>query len=170
MHNNTEKIRHAYKSKYNLNRENQVIPLMITDGEKWHDLVVKSFSALFRGITSKHDGEFYCLNCFQSYTTENKLKRDKQVCENHDYCYEEMPKEDNKILKYNIGEKSMKVPFIIYADLESLLEKMNIYHNNAEKSSVTKINKHNHLVIRYLHTAHLIQQKISLIIIEVKIA
>ena len=142
VHNNTEKIRHAYKSKYNLNRENQVIPLMITDGEKWHDLVVKSFSALFRGITSKHDGEFYCLNCFQSYTTENKLKRDKQVCENHDYCYEEMPKEDNKILKYNIGEKSMKVPFIIYADLESLLEKMNIYHNNAEKSSVTKINKH----------------------------
>ena len=74
MSNNTEKIRHAYKSNYNLNRKNQVIPLMITDGEKWHDLVVKSFSALFRGITSRHDGEFYCLNCFQSYTTENKLK------------------------------------------------------------------------------------------------
>ena len=36
-----------------------------------------------------------------------------------------MPEEDNKILKYNQGEKSMKVPFIIYADLESLLEKMN---------------------------------------------
>ena len=74
MSNNTEKIRHAYKSNYNLNRKNQVIPLMITDGENWHDLVVKSFSALFRGITSRHDGEFYCLNCFQSYTTENKLK------------------------------------------------------------------------------------------------
>ena len=34
-----------------------------------------------------------------------------------------MPEEDNKILKYNQGEKSMKVPFIIYADLECLLEK-----------------------------------------------
>ena len=34
-----------------------------------------------------------------------------------------MPNEDNKILKYNHGEKSMKVPFIIYADLECLLEK-----------------------------------------------
>ena len=31
---NTEKIRHAYKSKYNLYCENQVILLMITDGEK----------------------------------------------------------------------------------------------------------------------------------------
>ena len=36
-----------------------------------------------------------------------------------------MPKEDNKILKYNHLEKSMKVPFIIYADLEPLLEKIN---------------------------------------------
>ena len=53
-----------------------------------------------------------------------------------------MPEEDNKILKYNQGEKSMKVPFIIYADLESLLEKMNACHNNPEKSSTTKINKH----------------------------
>ena len=48
-----------------------------------------------------------------------------------------MPKEDNKILKYNHGEKSMKVPFIIYADLEPLLQKMNTYHNNPKKSSAT---------------------------------
>ena len=42
---NTEKIRHAYKSKYNLNCKNQVILLMITDGEKWHYLAVKSLSS-----------------------------------------------------------------------------------------------------------------------------
>ena len=53
-----------------------------------------------------------------------------------------MPEEDNKILKYNHGEKSTRVPFTIYADLESLLEKMNICHNNPENSSTTKINKH----------------------------
>ena len=51
-----------------------------------------------------------------------------------------MPEKDNKILKYNQGEKSMKVPFIIYADLESLIEKMKTCHNNLEKSSATKIN------------------------------
>ena len=32
----------------------------------------------------------------------------------------------------------MKVPFIIYVDLESLLQKMNTCHNNPEKSSTTK--------------------------------
>ena len=96
---NTGKIRHAYKSKYNLNRKNQVILLMITDGKKWHYLAVKSLSALFKGITSKKKGDFYCLNCFQSYKTENKLKKHEKVCENYVYCYVEMPEEDNKILK-----------------------------------------------------------------------
>ena len=46
-----------------------------------------------------------------------------------------------KIIKYQ-GEKSMKAPFIIYDDLESLLEEINTCHHNPEKSSTTKINKH----------------------------
>ena len=35
----------------------------------------------------EHDGDFYCLNCFQSFTTENKLKNHKKVCQNYDYSY-----------------------------------------------------------------------------------
>ena len=53
-----------------------------------------------------------------------------------------MPTKDNNIIKYNHGEKSMKVPFIIYADLECLLEKMSSCINNPNESSTTKINKH----------------------------
>ena len=53
-----------------------------------------------------------------------------------------MPKEGTKILKYKHGEKSMKAPFVIYVDLECLLEKINTCHNNPEKSSTTKINEH----------------------------
>ena len=70
---NKKTISLAYKSKYNHKRKNQVILLMITDGEKWHGLVVRSLSALFRGITSSNNGDFYCLNCFHSYRTHNKL-------------------------------------------------------------------------------------------------
>ena len=69
---NTKQIRLAYISKYNSKRNNQVILLMITDGEKWHYLAVKSISRLLRGITSNHNGDFYCLNCFHSYTTTKK--------------------------------------------------------------------------------------------------
>ena len=53
-----------------------------------------------------------------------------------------MPKDDKNILKYNHEKKSMKVPFIIYANMESLLETIDTYHSNAENSSATKINNH----------------------------
>ena len=115
---NTENVRLAYNSKYNFKRENQLILLMITDGQKWHYLAVKSLSELLRGITSDHNGNFYCLNCFHSYSIKNKLNKHEKVCNDQDYCYVEIPNEDNKIVKYNHVEKSIKVPFIIYAGLE----------------------------------------------------
>ena len=83
-------IRHAYKPKHNLTRENEVILLMITDGEKWHYLTVRSLIALLKGITSNHDGDFYCLNCFHFYRTKKALKKHMKVCEYNDYCYIEM--------------------------------------------------------------------------------
>ena len=53
-----------------------------------------------------------------------------------------MPNEDNKIIKYNEGEKSVRSPFIIYADLECLLEKINTCYNNPKELSTSEINKH----------------------------
>ena len=53
-----------------------------------------------------------------------------------------MPAKDNNIIKYNHGEKSMKLPFAIYADLECLQEKMSTCQNNPNKSPTTEINKH----------------------------
>ena len=139
---NTKKINIAHKSKNNLTHERQIILLMISDDQTWHYLVVKNLSGLLRGITSNHKEDFYCLNCFHSYRTENKLESHKKTCKNHDYCHVEMPTKDNNIIKYNHGEKSMKIPFIIYADLECLLEKMSTCINNPNESSTTKINKH----------------------------
>ena len=49
-----------------------------------------------------------------------------------------MPKEDNRVLKYNDGENSMKVLFIIYGNLESLLEKISTCYNSPKKPSATK--------------------------------
>ena len=51
---------------------------MITDREKWHYLTVKNLPELLRGITSTHKEDFYCLNCFCSYRTRNKLKAHKK--------------------------------------------------------------------------------------------
>ena len=80
----TTNISLAYKSKHNLTREEQVILLMITDGEKWHYIAVKRLSGLLRGITGNNNGDFYCLNCFHAYRTKNKLETHKKICENYD--------------------------------------------------------------------------------------
>ena len=37
-----KKINLTYKSKYNRKRKNQVVLLMITNGEKWHYIALKS--------------------------------------------------------------------------------------------------------------------------------
>ena len=75
-------IIHVYKSKHNHKRKNQVVLLVIIDGGKWHYTALKSeqtedgfirptksLSRLFKGITSNHKGDFYCLNCLHSFRT-----------------------------------------------------------------------------------------------------
>ena len=138
---NEKTINLAYKSKYNRKRENQVVLLMITNGkqsdefDKWHYIALKSvhtddrfnrpvriLSRLSRRITSNNHGDFYFLSCLHSFRTDTALKKHERLCGNNDYCHVKMPTEDN-ILKYNHGEKSLKVPFTIYADLECLLIK-----------------------------------------------
>ena len=75
---------------------------------------------------------------FHSYTTENKHRKHERICEDHDFCYVKMPYEDNNILEYVSGKKSLKVSFIIYADLECLLKKTDICLNNSDKSYTEK--------------------------------
>ena len=96
----------AYISKDNSNREKQVIPLMIPNGEKrevrseglWHYLAVHKLSALLTGITSKYQGNFCCLNCIHSFATEKKTKK---VCESKDFSNVFMPSEDPGVLELN---------------------------------------------------------------------
>ena len=46
---------------------------MIPNGDQWHYIAVKKLSALSRGITANHQGDFYCLNCLHCFATDNKL-------------------------------------------------------------------------------------------------
>ena len=97
---------------------------MIGDGIKYHYLAVTNLSGLLQGNSSNHRGDFYCLNCVNSYTTKNTLKKHEEICNNHYSCHIETPEWVNKIMKHNPGEKSLKAPFAIYLDLECLLKKV----------------------------------------------
>ena len=141
---------------------------MISDDDnRWHYLAVKSLPALLRGITSNHHGDFYCLNCFHSYTAHNKLKKHERVCNNHDYRRVDMPKDHEKI-KYLPRKRSLKVPFVIYADLECLLEKVQYCQNDLENSCTEKEAKHKPSGYHGVQYARLMIQKTDAIFIGEK--
>ena len=53
-----------------------------------------------------------------------------------------MPFEDIKVLEFNQYQISDKAPFIIYADLECLIEKIDGCKNNPENSFTAKLSGH----------------------------
>ena len=50
------------------------LPTQVKSEGRWHYLAVKKLAALLRGITSKNNGDFYCLNWLHSFRTKNKLQ------------------------------------------------------------------------------------------------
>ena len=82
------------------------------------------------------------MGCLYLFQTDNALKRHERLCGNNDYCPVEMPTKDNKTLKYNRKEKSVKAPFTIYADLGCLVIKEQSCQNNPNESHTERKAKH----------------------------
>ena len=128
----TQEKRQCYISKHNKERNTHANLLMITNGSaKWHYLAIKSISGLLRGITSTHNGDFYCLNCFHSNRTHNKLEEHEKMCLVNDFCNLKLPNEDHRYISSTPGKNTLKNPFIIYADLECLLFKIKSSNNTS---------------------------------------
>ena len=53
-----------------------------------------------------------------------------------------MPFDDTRILEFNQYQKSDKAPFIIQADLECIIEKIEGCKNNPRNSTTTKVSEH----------------------------
>ena len=100
------------------------------------------FTSIIYRNNIKSSWRFLFLNCFHSYRRLNKLKKHERVCNNHDYCDVDMPGEGKNISKYSPGGKSLKVPFIIYADLQCLLKKEQPCQNSPKNSYTQRKAKH----------------------------
>ena len=80
--------------------------------------------------------------CLHSFAIEKNPESHEKVWENKDFCNVMMPSKDTKILKFNQYRKSDEIPFIIYADLEYIIEKTDGCKNNPENSSTRKVREH----------------------------
>ena len=59
----------------------------------WSTFAVKKLSPLLSGITSKHDGDFYCVNFLHLFRAKTKIESHKKEYENKDFCNVVMPSE-----------------------------------------------------------------------------
>ena len=75
-----------------------------------------------------------------SLRTKNKIESLKSVCENKDFCYVILPSEDTKIWEFNHYQRSSKASFIIYANLEWMIKRIDGCKTNPETTS--KESKH----------------------------
>ena len=124
-------------------RKHDIVLLLIKDGEKSHYCLVKNISALLSSqINSNDHKRYFCLNCFNSFKDEDKLKEHK------DYCYENesvniiMPQQGT-YLRFKNFLHSEKAPFAIYADFESLIKPMDNCDPDPNKSYTKNIRNTN---------------------------
>ena len=130
-------------------RKHDIVLLLIKDGEKSHYCLVKNISALLSSqINSNDHKRYFCLNCFNSFKDEDKLKEHK------DYCYENesvkilMPQQGT-YLRFKNFLHSEKAPFVVYADFESLIKPMDNCSPDPNKSYTKKYQKHKPISFSY---------------------
>ena len=142
--NKENEIRPVFISRNNKTRNYHKNLLMISNekGTIWHYTAMKSIPAILRGITSKINGDFYCLNCFRFYRTAKIFSEHDDLCNNNDFCLVKMPEDKNKFISSSRGKKTLKNPFIIYADIECLLKPISTCDNSAHNSFTIKTSKH----------------------------
>ena len=125
---------------------------------------------MLRGKWSNHQRDFYCLSCFNSYSTKNILKEHEELCNKHDSCRIEMSKWYEIILKCNPEEKLLKTQFTIFLDSECLLKKNNLVKTIQKNCTQRKKLGMGLLARQCLQNIYLIIQKINSIITEEGIA
>ena len=123
--------------------QNAIDLLLITDGkEKQHYCWIKSFARLLRSQVTKHKCAIYfCKRCLNHFSKPEKLNEHIEVCKENCACKIEVPKPGETISFKNF-KKSMRVPFVIYADFEAVTEKIDSVTPNPEKSFTEKYQKH----------------------------
>ena len=105
--------------------------LLISDGEKQHYCLIKSLSRLLSSQVSGHkESNVFCLNCLNHFPNEEKLKIHEEYYLKNQAIRIEMP-EEGSLVTFIHHNRSIKVPFVVYADFEAFTEEIPISEQNA---------------------------------------
>ncbi|MEN0016512.1 MAG: DNA polymerase, partial [Bacteroidota bacterium] len=109
-------------------RDEVIVPLKLTKDPEVHLFYfgdhyswVKNPDRLFSRIT-KHDGKKHiCYNCMQPFTSKKALKEHGVICQGYSEVATQVQMPANKEFGYKDYQKQLPVPYVIYADFESLI-------------------------------------------------
>ena len=121
------------------------INLMITkQGENTHYSWVKRLTALLYDQNRHNESKHFCERCLHGYSRKELLERHKPKCKGllKSPTRTEMLKEGENIMSFRNYHKQMKVPYVIYADFECVLEKIKGCEPSPDKSFTVKTEKH----------------------------
>ena len=92
--------------------------------------------------TSK-DGQVkhVCFRCLNTFKTEKSLASHHEYCKSHEAIKIELPEKGTKISFQN-HNRSMRVPFIVYADFESCTPQLSTCQPNPDESYTKRYQKH----------------------------
>ena len=116
--------------------------MLITNNDDKYYVAIKSLSRLLSSSNDKKKkSPHFCTNCLQGFTKRCSRDEHCKYCRSNEAVRIEMPN-SNPIVKYSDGQYQFKVPFMMYADFESILEPAQGANNNPNLSSTREVNVH----------------------------
>ena len=109
--------------------------LLITEDEKKQYVLIKDFDKFMYNQSKHKERKHFCMYCLQCFSSEGILAKHTNNCLmiNGKQAIN-MPKEGENVLKFNNFHKQLPVPFIIYADFEAIMKKVQGCRSNDNKS------------------------------------
>ena len=144
-----EKEVRPLRNNNNMDREHIIRLMLIEKNGVKHYTWVKNVSYLLSSQVSKHNGKkYFCDRCLNLFWCEQSLNKHLEYCSNHEAVKTEMPKKGD-ILKFENYYKGERLPFIIYADTESLIKPIQTCEADPKKSYTKKYQKHEPISFSY---------------------
>ena len=89
----------------------------------------------------KKKAQYFCTNCLQGFNEASSRDKHYLYCRSNEDVRIEMPNK-KPIVKYSDGQCQFKIPFMMYADFESILKKVEGASDNPNVSSTREVNIH----------------------------
>ena len=148
-YNEKDKVFPLRVSEYVYTREVNIFLMLIEKNGVKHYTLVKNISRLLSSQVSNHkEKHYFCLRCLNPFWTPKSLEKHLEYCSNHEGVKIEMPNKGD-ILKFKNYCNSEKVPFIIYADTESLIKPIESCEPNPQSSYTKKYQEHEPISFSY---------------------